>query len=333
MKIALFTPHNFLASHYALFSYRETLELMGHQVLDCQFPGNAIQGVPEVKKRMPSIETLCEQDVILSTFHEYVQPWLRTIYSADEWTRLRKKVPVIARFDESMDRKDLGLPDRIPELKAWADFYSFPAAQDAEKYGGQWLTFGADTTIFKPETLGESGPIIETRKKYDLGFIGSLYQDRRKYLEQLAPHIKNEVIFNCGNAFVQDIGGIRERESTSLLAENYRQIKIFFCLPPISRLIVSKTIDVMACGTFVMYPRLFGEAEKNLSLFEHKKEIIYYDVGYFADNGKQIEYYLEHEQEREKIARAGSELVRSELTFDQMLNELLIFVKKETVAT
>jgi len=133
MKIALFYPHNFLASHYALFSYRETLESMGHHVLDCPFPGNQVQNVDAVRRVLPSIEHLNHCDVVLSTFHEYVQPWLRAVY-ADAWFSL--KVPVIARFDESMDRADLGLPLRMPELLKWAKYYSFPAAQTRRSMAG-----------------------------------------------------------------------------------------------------------------------------------------------------------------------------------------------------
>src|SRR6266436_5232350 len=121
---------------------------MGHEVLDCSFPGNLVQDVDNVRKRMPTIDELNQYDVVLSCYHEYIQSWLAAVYGFENWSKL--KVPVIARFDESMDRTDLHLPMRVPELLKWAQFYSFPAAQDAEKYGGGWLPFGADRTIFYP---------------------------------------------------------------------------------------------------------------------------------------------------------------------------------------
>ncbi len=271
-----------------------------------------------------------------------------------------EKVPVLARFDESMDRGDLWLPQRVPELKKWATHYSFPAAQDAEKYSGDWLPYGADTTIFKPnshkfekhiggdrcifcnQVLGfdDNGPCERTMgptesgrcdprtrrydpKKYDLGFIGTLYQQRHEYLMKLIQHVGAKTTFYSGNVIVQDLGGLRERETTELLAENYRQIRIFFCLPPMSRLLVEKVFDIMASNTMVMFPRFPGDAAKNLTIFKEETHIVYYELGFFANNGKQVKYYLEHPEECERIARAGGELVRSEYTLEIMLQKMI----------
>jgi Glycosyl transferases group 1 len=327
VKIALFYVHNLLACHYALFGYRETLERMGHEVLDIPFPQNAPVNVEQVP--VPTLQQLLDCDVVLSTYHEYVQPWLERKYPYEQWEALMATVPVLARFDESMDRGDLALPHRVPHLKRWATHYSFPAAQDAEKYGGDWLPYGADTTIFNPFgkediTITSSG---STEKLYDLAFIGTPYDKRRKYLEKLVAHVDNSYVFRIANVVVQDLSGIRERESTLLLAENYRQVKLFFCLPPMSNLLVEKIFDVMACDTMVMYPRLQGEAEKNLIAFEDEKHILYYDIGFFSNNGKQVNYYLNHPEEMERIARAGGERVRSKYTLEQMLQSMLTQAK------
>jgi len=326
MRIALFAIKNILGCHYGLFGYRETLERMGHEVLDCSFPSNAVQDVENIRRKMPSITELCKCHAVLSTYHEYVQPWLAAVYGLDSWNAVLRNVPVVARFDESMDRADLGLPGRMPELKRWAQYFSFPAAQDARKFGGEWHPFGADTTIFKP------GPATE--KKYDIGFIGSLYPERAAYLQKLAQHIDPSVTFRCGQVFVQDLSGIRERESTELLAENYRNsLKIFFCLPPLSHLIVEKVFDVMASNTLVFYPRLFGDAAENLTLFEDFTHIVYYDLGYVAQNAKQIKYFLEHPEQRETIAHAGGELVRSKYTLEMLLNKILALAEVKNVGS
>lgn len=332
MKIALFVIRNFLACHYSLFGYRETLERMGHTVIECGFPSNAVQNWDQVPA--PTTEQLFECDIVLSTYHEYVHPWLEKKYTFAQWQSLMKKVPVLARFDESMDRGDLWLPHRLPTLKQWATHYSFPAAQDAEKYGGEWLPYGADTTIFKPPLRYRDTSMSEltdkpdrvcdgSEKKYEVGFIGTLYPKRHEYLMKLIQHIGKKTTFHSGNVVVQDIGGIAERETTERLALNYRQIQIFFCLPPMSRLLVEKIFDVMACDTMVMYPRFPDDAEKNLTIFEDEKHIVYYELGFFANNGKQIRYYLEHPEEVERIARAGGELVRAQYTLEGMLQKML----------
>jgi hypothetical protein len=365
MRIALFVIKNYLACHYSLFGYRETLERMGHEVIECSFPSNQVQGWEQIAA--PTIEELQKCQVILSTYHEYVQPWLEKKYTLYEWQmKVMKSVAVLARFDESMDRGDLWLPHRLPALKQWATHLSFPAAQDAEKHGGEWLPYGADTTIFHPAKrprecgrieapraasdpnplgrqichriaghVGEcsNDPEAWTGKKYELAFIGTLYQKRHEYLMKLLPHIGRKTTFTSGNVIVQDLSGIAERETTERLAKNYREINIFFCLPPMSRLLVEKIFDVMACDTMVMYPRFPDDAKKNMTVFEDEKHIVYYDLGFFANNGKQVKYYLEHPETVAEIAKAGGEFVRSNYTLESMLNKMIEQATRKPNAT
>ena len=131
---------------------------------------------------------------------------------------------------------------------------------------------------------------------------------------------------------VHDLSGLREPETTNLLVENYRQVKIFFVLPPMSRLICAKVADVMACGTFVMYPKLQGDMAGNMTQFEDGREIVYYDPGYFKQNAKLIAKYLVDEYAREAIARAGCERVHREYRLDQMLEKLLGLVAEPKAA-
>jgi len=316
MKIALYYPRNWLASWYTLGGYVNTLQDMGHDVIDCPFPGNQVHNVDQVRAAMPTIDQLNSCDCVLLMFMEYIQPWLAAVYGLELWQHV--KVPIVARYDESFDRGDLGLFDRWEEFQKWAPvphFNFFPAHQDAERYGGNWLVYGADLAKFHYT--------VPQEKKYDLAFVGSLYPLRQQYLAKLAEYIGNDVTFNVGQAIVQDLSGIRPEESTALLADNYRSIKIFFCLPPMSRLLVCKVFEVMACGTFVMFPTLPGEAAQNMKAFESDKEIVYYEHGYMKKNAAQIRYYLENEKEREAIAGAGCSRVYSEYTLQQMLEKML----------
>ncbi len=326
MKLAIFYPRNTYAGWYSLGGYGQTLARMGHHVIDCWLPGNQPHDLESQRLRLPALQTLDGCDAVLSLYHEYTQPWLKAVYGED-WLKLA--APVIARYDESMDRADLGLMGRMPELLAWAKHHSFPAAQDAKRWEGQWLPYGADTTMF--DAFSEDGGTVG-EKRYDVAFIGSLYPVRMTYLQKLAEQLPNTFRFNCGPVGVQDLTGMREPESTQMLAEEYRKIKVFFCLPPMSRLIVAKVFDVMACGTFVMYPRLPGDARENLSLFEDGRHIVYYEPGYLRENGKQIKRWIHDDAEREKIARAGCVKVREQYTLEKMLDAMLAPVREEVPA-
>lgn len=320
MKIALYYPRNLFASWFSLGGYARTLRTMGHEVIDCPFPGNIPNDIENVRARMPTIPELLTCDCVLSTFHEYIVPWLGAVYGPDEWRRLMCDVPVIARLDESMDRKDLFLQERWPELAQWAQagHFFFPAKQDAIRYDGHWLPFGADLTMFNTN--------INKVKLYDIGFIGSMYPLRMNYMQKLSEHLDSRFTFNVGTVVVQDLSGIRGEESTQLLADNYSRIKIFFCLPPMSRLLVCKVFEVMASGTFMMFPKLPGKAAANLALFEDGKEIVYYDYGNVESNAHQIRHWLEHEGEREHIAQMGCHKVQSKFSLEQMLGEMLYVV-------
>jgi hypothetical protein len=322
MKVAIFYVKNLYACHYALFGYKETLEEMGHQVLECALPSNLIpEDLPQLFRsgqiKVPTPDELLSCDIILSTYHEYVQPWLERLYSLeDTWSPIMAQVPVIARFDESMDRGDLRLPERMPRLLKWASMCSFPAAQDAAKFGGKWHPFGADTNYFMPF------PTIE--KKLDIGFIGSLYRSRSEYLTKLGQFIGSDNNgFYVGRALVEDVEGIHEKDTTLRLAHNYAKIRIFFCLPPMSNLIVEKVFDIMACNTLVMYPRLIGAGEQNLTIFEDGKHIVYYDLGHFAANGKQIKNLLADPAMVDRIARTGGEYVREKYTLRKLVQQML----------
>lgn len=338
MKVCIFYPKNFYASWYALGGYAETLARMGHDVTDCPFPGNQVQNVEETRARLPGAADLASHDLVISFFHEYTQPWLKNVYGEEMWKRIMQETTVLARFDETMDRGDLGLPGRVPELLEWANCYSWPAAQDAEKYGGQFLIYGADATIFRPiksefeDRNWTASHASGADKKYNVAFIGTLYPKRQEYLSRLAALFPQDgsIVFNAGTCSAQDLGGVRGRDSAMILAENIRQIKIFFCLPPMSRLLVCKVAEVMGCGTFLMYPKLPWNCRDNMKMFKDKSEIVYYDPGYLGENFKQIQYYLENEEEREAIARAGCEKVHRQHTLEKMLADLLYFAVSST---
>lgn len=315
MKIALFYPKNMFASWYALGGYRSTLTRMGHDVLDCPLPGNEVSNVEQVRETLPTIDVLNSCDCVFLTFAEYVVPWLSAVYGLDNWSKL--KVAIVARFDESFDRDDLKHRMIWGELNKWAQHFSFPAAQDADLYGGRWEPFGADETVFHPGL---------PNKLYGLGFIGSVYPKRIEYMRALAPHIR-DIPFHCAPVVVQDLSGAPAtgyaRLQTDLLADNYRKIKVFFCLPPMSNLIVAKVFEVMAAGTFIMYPRLAGDARKNLLLFQHEKHLVYYTPGDYMGNAEAIRYWLSHDKERDAITSQGGALVRRQYTLSAMLERIL----------
>jgi hypothetical protein len=313
MKIANFYIRNVLAGWYAVGGYEQAFERLGHEYFPCALPGNMVQQPEYFRDFLPTLDFLLTMDVVLIQSAEYTFRWLAAVYGQEQWDKLRAKVPVVARFDESTDRGEVGMPNVLTEIWPWADRFCFHGKQDAAKYNGTFTPVGTDPSIY---TYGDD------EKLYDVVFIGSMYPTRQKYLETLAKY-GSDINFHVGQVSVNDLSGMKEPESTHLLAQNYRQTRIFFCLPPLSNILVSKLFDVMSCGTFVMYPKLPGEAAVNMEVFQDKVHLAYYEPGYMIENLNQIRYYLENDKEREQIARDGRNLVRKNYTIDHLLGQML----------
>lgn len=72
-------------------------------------------------------------------------------------------------------------------------------------------------------------------------------------------------------------------------------------------------------GAFTIYPRIKGLDE----YFEDGKEVAYYKHGDFDDLKQQIDYYLAHDIEREKIRLEGNYRARLEGTYVNRWHEIL----------
>jgi spore maturation protein CgeB len=112
-----------------------------------------------------------------------------------------------------------------------------------------------------------------------------------------------------------------------LLASNTRECKIFFNLPSMSRLLVAKVFEVMACGTFLLTP-LIGDgrgAEQNMKLFESGKHLVYYSPSNMPFTAQLLRDWVspEKDAERQKIAEAGCREVHAKHNLKIRLEELL----------
>lgn len=271
------------------------------------------------------------------------------------------KVPVAAYYTESFVRPDKTFD--FTALRPFAQEHFFPAVQDAETFDEahfgahghcHWLPFGVDTEVFKAaycprcsgrKIIGITMPRADCQecfgsgfaasaKTLDIGFVGMLYGPRQQYLQNLQPHLKDVAIIAAG-VQIRDLpdavypDGIPWEETALRLAANYRKCKIFFNLPSLSQLLVTKVAEVMACGTFLVTPALAGAAQKNLQIFEHNKHLIYYNENNHPFTNQILREFLAREKDREGIAMAGMHKVRTEHSLRQKLETILGVMFKE----
>jgi glycosyltransferase involved in cell wall biosynthesis len=330
MRIAYFHTATILSS-WSVFSMADTLRAMGHEVLDGMIPTNAHGQVLQNVGRehfnrtvalMPTLEDLQSCGVVLVAGPEYIDVWLNSLYGKEQWCKLN--ACRVAFFLESTGRKDLQL--RYETFTHWFDLHYFPDRADASRLGGRHMKGSVDLEMFRPCEKGT--PPNHTcdqacysqrmaAKKYDAAFVGSLYPKRMEFLYKLLPLLP-DVEFHANGVAVRDLGGECQREWAELLAKNIRQIKIHVALPSNNmRMMVSRPFETLACGTFL----LTYDTKDNP--FRDGVHCRIYDPENPRELADLIRYYIAHEAEREAIATAGCEEVRTKYSLRQRLSEVL----------
>lgn len=84
-----------------------------------------------------------------------------------------------------------------------------------------------------------------------------------------------------------------------------------------------RIMDIMGAGGFV----LTNYCEETAELFEEGKEIVMFRTP--EELIQKVDYYLEHEEEREQIARAGHERAMNDYTYEKKIKKLLDWVTED----
>jgi hypothetical protein len=279
MRIACFYPQSVFCAWCVSTGLVDTLRRMGHDVLP--LPIDA--GNPRPDPRLyPTQADLRRFDGLLVSGPEHLYRHLRALYP--DWNRAG--VPRVSWMHETVEREDYGRLS-IEEIRELADTTFCPAAQD-ERFGLRWLPFAADTEVFRPDG-GEP-------RQYACAFIGLMYPKRVEFLNCLAPHL-GDIPLRIGNVQVQDLSGIRIRETAGLYAANLRSIRIFVNLPTLSQLAVTKVYEVQACGAFLITPAI-AEMRNFENIQAH-----FYDAARPESLAESIRCCLDRPEECEQAAR------------------------------
>jgi hypothetical protein len=266
------------------------LASLGFEVINCGRP----------QWNHAPLEDLQRADLIIMSGLEWYHDILAERYG-EAWHEL--KAPKAALFTESMYRDDGCFP--VARIQAFADICFFPAIQDAKEFGGKWLPFGVDVDIFHPRPV---------EKRHRAAFLGTLYQKRVDYINSISYPLEILPVVNHDD----------RRTAFELLAEVYSATLIFVNLPALSRLVVTKVTEVMACRTLLITPAIdHPSGIPNMSLFENGKHLVYYDPSRPEDIGLLIEHYLAHPEAANAIAEAGWREVTRAHTLRQRMERVI----------
>jgi spore maturation protein CgeB len=142
--------------------------------------------------------------------------------------------------------------------------------------------------------------------------------ERREVLKLLSEKY-NVNLFS--RAAVEDLPRVNNRGCVDYKTEmplvfHYSKINLNITLRSITSGIPLRALDIMACGGFLL-SNYQPELAEN---FIDGEEIVLYTG--MDDLLKKVDYYLKHNEEREKIARAGYEKIKNEFSYQKKLNQL-----------
>lgn len=302
----------------------QSLERMGCRTMIVQLPTlreASEELLAAAREEAPKLAMFSDLDLIIVSGPEHIGPWIDAVYGKREWEGLA--VPKAAWFHESCRREDMTID--LEPLKWMASDWFFPAIQDAEWHDQEmfvkehsfYLPFAVDEAIFNEEGRG---PFV-----FDVAFMGMVYPKRRAFLQALQRHHIPPI--RVASVNITDLHGYQAWESAMRYARGLREIKVFFNLPSMSRLLVGKVFEVMACGTFLYTPMLplEGGIGRNMELFNSGEHLVYYRAGHLGGIAQALkEWVSEKVEERQRIAAAGCKLVREKHTLAIRLREMML---------
>jgi hypothetical protein len=314
MKLAHFRTNTIL-SGWSNLAIAQTLRDIGHRCLLGAIPVDwsgavryklALAEYERIITEMPTIGQLAECDAVLVSGPEYIFKWLEQLYGSAWKSRVMSGRPVIAFHMESSVRKDRSF--NFEAAKQWANVHYYPDPRDAERFKGLWQRPAVDLFWFMPLTNQE--------KRLDVGFAGSLYSSRSKYLEALMPHMQG-IEFRTGFPMAADIFGEIHTSWVKNYLYSIASMKIHLCLPSNnSSFDVGRVYETLAVGTFCLAP--FPDNPSDLKDKQHLCRYVSPE-----DVAKQIRHYLAEPTERQLIASIGHEWVKKNCDLRLVLERVL----------
>ena len=223
------------------------------------------------------------------------------------------------RIDDDWYGQDL--PDRLKPRALWAnDVHMSASMKNLRKMAPRY------DFIFTPSTIGERefrkrglnaywvsagcDPEVHKNlllpKKFDVGFVGTEGGIPRKfYLQELRERFPRSFI---GQA------------SHTQMSEIYSQSKVGFNLAVRDECFQMRSYEILSCGAMLLMHRMADESTKRLG---YENGIHYVEFMTASQMFDSIKFYLKHDEEREKIARAGHEFTVSNHRYVDRVREML----------
>ena len=229
-----------------------------------------------------------------------------------KWELKKIETPLVIFLTNTIGRLYLGKLSAL--VKLW--FVEFYAKAMLEKFHKNNLIYegmAANPYIFHP---------IETKKVYDISFIGQHYGERGYWINNIKEYCKKMNLKYC---FPLSHGS-KMHLSFQEINEIYNQSRINLSFAPganLGRIVNLKTIEIYSYGNFkvMQFIPCVGEyfkIDKEIVCWNNKKDLF-----------KKISYYLVNEDEREKIAEDGYKRAIKDHTWSVRLEKINSILKQK----
>ena len=313
MKILLYG--NFSVDYTSENHYAKTLEALGHRVLKLQ-------------ENTTSTEQIVRQSIGADLF-----VW---IHSHGFKNRGRYSMERVLNDMKLRGIVTLGYHlDLYMGLERWSeyehhDYFKVQHFFTVDKLMADWLNENTNTEghyleagVFAPECyLGQNRPELS----HDVVFTGSKkYHNEWQFRPQLIDFLEETYDDDFGHYGIDGIKVVRGRELNDLYASSKvvvgDTLNIGFNYPYYSS---DRFFEATGRGAFLIYPKIEGFAPE----YKDGVHVVYYKHGDLNDLKKKIDYYLEHDEEREKIRLAGFELTKTKNTYTNRWQTIIEEVRK-----
>ena len=144
---------------------------------------------------------------------------------------------------------------------------------------------------------------IEKHKDIDISFVGNIYGRRGEYVKFLKDKFPKLNTF-YGNSYGKDMNEIYNRSKIVLNFANVKELNF-------------RVFEALGSGAFV----LNEYSKETLDIFENNIDLAtFFDLN---DLSEKIQFYLEHDKERETIALSGHNKVKQSHTLDTRIKDIL----------
>lgn len=163
----------------------------------------------------------------------------------------------------------------------------------------------------------------------DVGFIGTYEKERAESIKFLVNHEINVRVWGMGWEKLKKYSPYLQIEGKGLFTEDFCKaiqcfkINLGFLRKKSRDFHTTRTFEIPACGGFMLAER----TDEHKALFEEDKEAVF-----FSSNEELLEkcrYYLTHDEERRKIAKAGyKRCISSDYSNEKVINNILELILK-----